>query len=158
MGGFLITWASTSMMEYDLKEDRIPLYYVLIVGLIISLCGIVAFENLIMVYIFIELSTFLAVGIVMIKDEEKNYKAGMKYLLLSLLASSILLMGLIILYNITSSIMIDEIGIRLNNLSTSKDKIFLFLYINFNRNRDKVSLISFSYMVTRCPWFCTGTV
>lgn len=124
MGGFLITWASTSMMEYDLKEDRIPLYYVLIVGLIISLCGIVAFENLIMVYIFIELSTFLAVGIVMIKDEEKNYKAGMKYLLLSLLASSILLMGLIILYNITSSIMIDEIGIRLNNLSISKDKIF----------------------------------
>lgn len=130
--GLLVTWASISMIEYDLKDERIPLYYGFILGLIISLCGIVASENLLISYIFIEISTFLSVAIVMIKDEEKNRKAGIKYLTLSILASSIILMGLVILYNISSSIIIGEIGMAMGEiLPLKKDMVFYsFIFLS----------------------------
>src|SRR5690606_21967992 len=89
-------------------------------------------ENLLISYIFIEISTFLSVAIVMIKDEEKNRKAGIKYLTLSILASSIILMGLVILYNISSSIIIGEIGMAMGEiLPLKKDMVFYsFIFLS----------------------------
>lgn len=102
--GFLIMWASVTMIEHDVEEKRIPLYYALICILIATLCGVVYFDRLINIYIFIELSSFAAAGIVIIKNHADNIRAGLKYLTLSILGSGLVLMGMVILYTVTSSL------------------------------------------------------
>lgn len=127
--GFLIIWASTSMIDKDLNDERIPLYYILITMLIVSLCGIVFFDNLIWIYIFIEMSSFLSAGIVMINDTKENIKAGLKYLLLSILASALFLIGTIILYNISGSFNISEIKLWENTNINMKLVLYSFIFI-----------------------------
>lgn len=102
--GFLIMWASVTMIEHDVEEDKIPLYYALICVLVATLCGVVYFDRLINVYIFIELSSFAAAGIVIIKNKSENIRAGLKYLTLSILGSGLVLMGMVILYTMTDSL------------------------------------------------------
>ena len=97
----LITWASLTMIDHDIEESRIPMYYSLMCVLIATLCGVVIFENFINILLLIELSSFAAAGIVIIKEKPENMRAGLKYLALSILGSSLILMGIIILYFLT---------------------------------------------------------
>lgn len=108
--GFLIMWASTTMIEHDVEEGKIPMYYALICSLIATLCAVVFFDNMVNIYVFIELSSFAAAGIVIIKNQPENLRAGLKYLTLSILGSGLVLMGIVILYTITGQLSISGIS------------------------------------------------
>ena len=97
----LITWASLSMMDHELEPPRIRVHYALAAVLIATLCGIVIFESFFNIFIMVELSTFAAAGLVIVKKGPANLRAGFKYLALSILGSSLILMGIIILYFLT---------------------------------------------------------
>ncbi len=112
---FLAMWASLSMIKHDLKEDRLSLYYALICSLIGLLCGVVFFENMINVFLFIELSSFAAAGIVIIKNQPENIRAGLKYLTLSILGSGLVLMGIVIFFTLTGSLSYSGISLGLEN-------------------------------------------
>lgn len=129
--GFLIVSASTSMVEHDLRSERIPIFYAMVFTLVSSLCGMVFFDNLIIVFICIELNAFIAAGIVMIKDGEENFKAGFKYLLLSIFASAFILIGIVILYRLTGTLVIPDIYnslVTISNLALIKYS-FIFIFI-----------------------------
>lgn len=127
--GFLIVWASYSMVDYEIEKKRQPLYYSMILLLIASLCAIVYFDNLIIVYVALELSAFLSAGIVMIKPDRLNFRAGMKYLLLSILASAFFLIAMVILYRMTNSFMISELRALLTSNLDSIKYAFIFIFI-----------------------------
>ena len=100
----LIMWASLTMIDHDVESRRIPFYYALMCVLIATLCGVVIFENFFNIFLMVELSSFAAAGIVIIKNKPENMRAGLKYLTLSILGSSFILMGIIILYFLTGSL------------------------------------------------------
>ena len=100
----LIIWASLSMIDHDIPEGRVRFYYALMCGLIASLCGIVIFENFFSIFLMVEISSFIAVGIIIIKNKKENMRAGLKYLTLSIFGSSFILMGIIILYFLTGAL------------------------------------------------------
>jgi len=100
----LILWASTTMIDHDIEGKRIPLYYALMCVLIATLCGVVIFENFFNIFLMVEFSSFAAAGIVIIKNKPENMRAGLKYLTLSILGSSFILMGIVILYFLTDSL------------------------------------------------------
>lgn len=100
----LIIWASTTMIDHDLEPKRVPLYYALMSMLIATLCGVVIVENFFNIFLMIELSSFAAAGIVVIKSKSETMRAGLKYLTLSILGSSLILMGIIILYFLTGEL------------------------------------------------------
>jgi len=102
--GFLIMWASVTMIDHDVEKKKVPLYYFLICALIAMLCGVVFFDNLVNVFVFIELSSFAAACIVIIKNQPENIRAGLKYLVLSILGSGFVLMGIVILFTISGSL------------------------------------------------------
>lgn len=127
--GGLILWASTYMIDHDIKEERIPLYYGISLILIGLLCGIVLTDNLIVNFILIEISAFLAAGIVMIKDGEENYKAGLKYLMLSIFASAFLLVGIIILKDLSGTYDINRMRMNLMAISNLNPLKLSFVFI-----------------------------
>jgi multicomponent Na+:H+ antiporter subunit D len=100
----LIIWASLSMIDHDVTSARVRFYYALMCGLIASLCGIVIFENFFSIFLMVEVSSFVAVGIIIVKNKKENMRAGLKYLTLSIFGSSFILMGIIILYFLTGSL------------------------------------------------------
>ncbi len=100
--GFLIVWASMSMISHDVEKKLIPFYYFLLLGLLGTLNAVVFFESLLGVFVSIELSSFAAAGIVIVKNQTENVHAGLKYLSLSILGSTLVLMGMVILYVATS--------------------------------------------------------
>jgi len=102
--GFIIMWASVSMIDHDVEQKRIPLYYTLICILVAMLCGIVFFDNMFNVFILIELGSTVAAGIVVIKGQPENIRAGLKYFALSILGSGFVLMGLVVFYTLTGAL------------------------------------------------------
>ena len=108
--GFLIMWASMSMISHDVEQDKIPMFYGLVLALLGTLNAVVFFESLIAVFVSIELSSFAAAGIVIVKNQTENVHAGLKYLSLSILGSSLVLMGMVLLYVATGSLDISGIG------------------------------------------------
>lgn len=106
--GGLVVWESFSSIGKDLSESYIPIYYCIVLLLIASLCGIIYFDNLIVVYLTLEISAFLSAGLVIIKNTEESTWAGLRYLFLSLMASVFFLIGIVIIYRITGSFSIGE--------------------------------------------------
>jgi multicomponent Na+:H+ antiporter subunit D len=100
----LIMWASLSMIDHDIPKKRVRYYYALMCVLIASLCGIVIFENFFSIFLMVEISSFAAVGIIIVKNKRENMRAGLKYLTLSIFGSSFILMGIIIFYFLTGSL------------------------------------------------------
>ncbi|MBQ9512764.1 MAG: hypothetical protein IJR58_06190 [Lachnospiraceae bacterium] len=108
--GFLIVWASMSMISHDVEQEKIPMFYGLVLALLGTLNAVVFFESLLGVFVSIELSSFAAAGIVIVKNQTENVHAGLKYLSLSILGSSLVLMGMVILYVATGSLAIGGIA------------------------------------------------
>ena len=131
--GFLIMWASVTMIEHDVENDKIPMYYALICSLIAMLCGVVFFNNLFNVFVCIELSSFAAACIVIIKNEPENVRAGLKYLVLSILGSGFVLMGIVVLYSLTSALTIPGIHAALPAVfeKNSTSVLYALIFITF---------------------------
>lgn len=113
----LITWASFYSIEYEIKENKIKLYYTLCSTLLAALLGIVYSNDIFNCFVFIEISSIAACGIVVVKDKKENIKAAIKYLILSSLGSGLVLMGIAFLYSITGNLNIDYIHLELAKVS-----------------------------------------
>ena len=120
--GFLIVWASMSMISHDVEKDKIPMFYGLVLALLGTLNAVVFFESMLGVFVSIELSSFAAAGIVIVKNQTETVHAGLKYLSLSILGSSLVLMGMVILYIATGSLMISGIGSAIQGAGFMADK------------------------------------
>lgn len=114
----LITWASFYSVDYEIKEKNIKLYYTLCSILLASLLGIVYSNDIFNCFVFIEISSIAACGIVVVKDKKENIKAAIKYLILSSLGSGLVLMGIAFLYSITGNLNVDYIHQELVKVSS----------------------------------------
>lgn len=113
----LITWASFYSTGYEIREKNIRLYYTLCNILIAALLGIVYSNDIFNCFVFIEISSIAACGIIVVKDNKENIKAAIKYLILSSLGSGLVLMGIAFLYSITGNLNIDYMHSELIKVS-----------------------------------------
>lgn len=97
----MVVWYASFGIEKEIKENRVKLFYTLIHLLLASLLGIVFTSDLFNSFVFVEVSTLAACGLIAIKDKPENIKATMKYLILSSLGSGLVLMGIAYLYSMT---------------------------------------------------------
>ncbi|WP_461206283.1 complex I subunit 5 family protein [Clostridium sp. DL1XJH146] len=116
----MIIWYSIYSIDHDIKENRISLYYLLINILIGSILGLVYTNDLFNAYVFIEIGTLASCGIIVVKDKKETIKATLKYLIMSILGSGLVLMGIAYLYSITG---------QLN--MTSMHEVLLGIYMEY---------------------------
>lgn len=123
---FIILWYSVYKIENEIRAERISLYYALCNILIASLLGVVFSNDLINALIFIEISALSACGIVIVKDKEENVKAAFKYILLSSIGSSLLLIGIAIIYSLTGKFNMSLINNELlKTFSANRNSIYI---------------------------------
>jgi len=93
----------------EVEKEKTFLYYVLCDLLLSSLLALVYTNDLFTAYVFVEINTIAACGLIMIRQNGRTIEAAARYMIMSLLGSGLLLMGLCMLYDLTGHLLMSNI-------------------------------------------------
>ena len=91
------------------EESKHNLYYILINLLLSSLLALVYTNDMFTAYVFVEINTISACGLIMIRQVGRTIEAAVRYMIMSLLGSGLLLFGLCIMYDLTGHLLMSNI-------------------------------------------------
>ncbi len=91
------------------EEGKLYLYYVLMDLLLSSLLALVYTNDMFTAYVFVEINTISACGLIMIRQNGRTIEAAVRYMIMSLLGSGMLLLGLCMLYDLTGHLLMSNI-------------------------------------------------
>ena len=114
--GLSILGNSGSTAE-DIPQKRQPLYYALICLLMSSLLAMTYTNDLFTAYVFIEITTIAACGIVAAKEGGETVRAALRYLVMSLMGSGLVLIGICLIYDLTGHLLMENIRPSIQMLS-----------------------------------------
>jgi multicomponent Na+:H+ antiporter subunit D len=92
----------------EVEENKIYLYYVLTDLLMSSLLALVYTNDMFTAYVFVEINTISACGLIMIRQVGRTIEAAVRYMIMSLLGSGLLLLGLCMLYDLTGHLLMSN--------------------------------------------------
>lgn len=95
------------MNEVELSKHN--LYYILVDLLLSSLLALVYTNDLFTAYVFVEINTIAACGLIMIRQNGRTIEAAVRYMIMSQLGSGLLLIGLCMLYDLTGHLLMSNI-------------------------------------------------
>lgn len=95
--------------EEEIEESKQNLYYVMVNLLLCSLLALIYTNDLFTAYVFVEINTISACGLIMIRQNGRTIEAATRYMIMSLLGSGLLLLGLCFLYDLTGHLLMSNI-------------------------------------------------
>ena len=93
----------------EVEAGKTYLYYVLTDLLLSSLLALVYTNDMFTAYVFVEINTISACGLIMIRRSGRTVEAAARYMIMSLLGSGLLLLGLCFLYDLTGHLLMSNI-------------------------------------------------
>lgn len=96
-------------IDEEIEETKINLYYIMINLLLSSLLALIYTNDLFTAYVFVEINTISACGLIMIRQNGHTIEAATRYMIMSALGSGLLLLGICILYDITGHLLMSNI-------------------------------------------------
>lgn len=93
----------------EVEESKLNLYYILTNLLLSSLLALVYTNDLFTAYVFVEINTIAACGLIMIRQNGRTIEAAVRYMIMSLLGSGLFLMGICMLYDMTGHLLMSNI-------------------------------------------------
>ena len=122
------------------KIDKIE-YPILILGSVLGMIIMISAYDLIVFYLGLELQSICLYILASFKrDDERSSEAGLKYFVLSALATGLLLYGCSLIYGFTGSTNFENISINLNNTNTGAIFGIVFIIVGL---AFKVSAVPF---------------
>ncbi len=91
--------------EEDIEPTKLNLFYLLVDLLLSSLLVLIYTNDLFTAYVFVEINTIAACGLIMIRQVGRNFGAAIKYMVMSLMGSGLFLIGLSMLYTLTGHLL-----------------------------------------------------
>lgn len=92
--------------EVELTKHNI--YYILADLLMGALLALVYTNDMFTAYVFVEITTIAACGLIMIRQNGRTIEAAVRYMIMSLLGSGLLLMGICMLYDLTGHLLMSN--------------------------------------------------
>lgn len=115
----LSMWGGIKKLSDEVEEGKIFLYYVLTDLLLSSLLALVYTNDLFTAYVFVEINTIAACGLIMIRQNGRTIEAAARYMIMSLCGSGLLLMGICMLYDLTGHLLMSNIQEEVRLLAMS---------------------------------------
>lgn len=103
-------------MQDEIAEEKEFLYYVLIDLLFSSLLALIYTNDIFTAYVFVEINTIAAAGLIVIRENGRTIEAGVRYMVMSLMGSGFLLSGIMIIYDVTGHLLMSNIQEAIINL------------------------------------------
>lgn len=91
--------------EEDIETTKLNLFYLLIDLLLSSLLAIIYTNDLFTAYVFVEINTIAACGLIMIRQVGRTFGAALRYMVMSLIGSGLFLIGLSLMYTLTGHLL-----------------------------------------------------
>lgn len=93
----------------EVEATKHNIYYILTNLLLSSLLALVYTNDLFTAYVFVEINTIAACGLIMIRQNGRTIEAAVRYMIMSLLGSGLLLLGICMLYDLTGHLLMSNI-------------------------------------------------
>ncbi len=106
---FLCVFGGKKHTEKDVEPKKLNLYYLLVSLLLSSILALIYTNDIFTAYVFLELNTLSTCGLIVIRQKGHTIVAGIRYMIMSLLGSGLLLMGISLLYDITGQLSLTAI-------------------------------------------------
>ena len=103
--------------EAEIEAGKLNLYYIMVNLLLCSLLALIYTNDLFTAYVFVEINTISACGLIMIKQNGRTIVAATRYMIMSLLGSGMLLLGICFLYDLTGHLLMSNIKEQVHILS-----------------------------------------
>ena len=95
--------------EVEIETSKQNLYYIMVNLLLSSLLALIYTNDLFTAYVFVEINTISACGLIMIRQNGRTIVAATRYMIMSLLGSGLLLLGICFLYGLTGQLLMSNI-------------------------------------------------
>ena len=105
----LSLFAGREKLNEEVEPEKMNLYFIMINLLLSSLLALVYTNDLFTAYVFVEINTISACGLIMIRQTGRTIEAATRYMIMSLLGSGMLLMGICMLYDMTGHLLMENI-------------------------------------------------
>lgn len=103
----------------EVEETKHNLYYILVDLLLCSLIALVYTNDLFTAYVFVEINTISACGLIMIRQNGRTLESAVRYMIMSLLGSGLFLISICMMYDMTGHLLMsninDSIGMLMDN-------------------------------------------
>lgn len=105
--------------ENEIEDTKQNLYYIMVDLLLCSLLALIYTNDLFTAYVFVEINTISACGLIMIRQNGRTLEAATRYMIMSLLGSGLLMLGICFLYDLTGHLLMSNIKEQVALLRTS---------------------------------------
>ena len=92
----------------EVEVTKHNIYYILTNLLLGALLALVYTNDMFTAYVFVEITTIAACGLIMIRQNGRTIEAAVRYMIMSLLGSGLLLMGICMLYDLTGHLLMSN--------------------------------------------------
>ncbi len=103
----------------EIEDTKQNLYYILVNLMLCSLIALVYTNDLFTAYVFVEINTISACGLIAIRQMGRTIEAAVRYMIMSLLGSGLFLVGVCMLYDLTGHLLMSNIKESVALLSAS---------------------------------------
>lgn len=96
-------------IRLEIDPGKENLYYIMVDLLLSSLLALVYTNDLFTAYVFVEINTIAACGLIMIMESGRAIEAATRYMIMSLLGSGLFLIGLCMMYDMTGHLLMSNV-------------------------------------------------
>lgn len=111
--------------DKDIEQKKMNLFYVLVNLLLASLLALIYTNDIFTAYVFVEINTLAACGLIVIRQKGHSIVAGVRYLVMSLLGSGLFLIGLTLLYDMTGHLLMVNMRESITAIAAEGDSFVL---------------------------------
>ncbi len=104
-------------IRLEIDPGKENLYYIMVDLLLSSLLVLVYTNDLFTAYVFVEINTIAACGLIMIMESGRAIEAATRYMIMSLLGSGLFLIGLCMLYDMTGHLLMSYIQASVRDIA-----------------------------------------
>ena len=105
----LALWGGMEEARRDLEADKANFYYIMADLMLASNLALVYTNDFFTAYVFVEISTIAACGLILGKFNDLTIAAGVRYMIMSLMGSGLLLLGISFFYDMTGHLLVKVI-------------------------------------------------
>lgn len=105
-------------LDEEVEPTKENLYYILVDLLLGSLLALIYTNDIFTAYVFVEINTLAACGLIAIRQIGRTFEAAVRYMIMSLLGSGLLLMGICMLYDMTGHLLMSNMKESIDMIMT----------------------------------------
>jgi len=96
-------------LDGEVEATKHNIYYILCNLLLSSLLALVYTNDLFTAYVFVEINTIAACGLIMVRQNGRCIEAAVRYMIMSLLGSGLILLSICMIYDLTGHLLMENI-------------------------------------------------